>query len=234
MSLTVLCALDWQSAGLPDDSFAGHPSSVDSMIRFNDQHVLTGGSDGLIRLLRFHPNQLRGVVGSHQGFGVSSMSMSADRSVLASVGLDQWVRFWDLRYLAELDDEQPGGGSDGSDDDDDDSDDSSAAESAGKPKRKRVPANIFDQALEAATRLQEEVELDNEPLLQGAGLEGEQESKRQPEKPADDFFDMPDDSDEDARTGARCLSKKQKRKLRQEAYHSRQSRAGKGGFFSDL
>ena len=44
---------------------AGHPSSVDAMVAFDADTVLTGSADGLIRIIGILPNAMLGLVGEH-------------------------------------------------------------------------------------------------------------------------------------------------------------------------
>ncbi len=46
-----------------------------------------------------------GVVGEHSELPIECIRLSGDKSVLASSGHDQTVKFWDVRYLFEKDDE---------------------------------------------------------------------------------------------------------------------------------
>ena len=51
----------------PAPLVAGHPESVTSLLRFDEDSVLTGSSDGLIRVLSVQPNKMLGVLGEHSG-----------------------------------------------------------------------------------------------------------------------------------------------------------------------
>ena len=39
---------EWEE---PIDRFVGHPESIDSMLAMNEETIITGSSDGLIRLV---------------------------------------------------------------------------------------------------------------------------------------------------------------------------------------
>ena len=49
------------------DRFPGHPSSVDAMCTLDHDTVLTGSSDGLIRVIQLFPHNLLRVEGEHNG-----------------------------------------------------------------------------------------------------------------------------------------------------------------------
>ncbi len=62
-------------------SIAGHPSSVDALVAFDEDTVLTGSQDGLIRIISILPNSMLGVVGEHGDFPVETLALSHDRCV---------------------------------------------------------------------------------------------------------------------------------------------------------
>lgn len=89
---------DW---GDCTDRFTGHPSSVDCLLPVtndgDDKFMVTGSSDGLLRLCSTLPNELVGLVGAHDdGFTVEDVALSWDSKWLASSGGDETVRFWNL------------------------------------------------------------------------------------------------------------------------------------------
>ena len=45
------------------DSFPGHPQSIDGMLKLNETTLLTGSSDGMMRVIGIMPNKLYGLVG---------------------------------------------------------------------------------------------------------------------------------------------------------------------------
>ena len=57
----------------------GHPSSVDALVAFDEDTVLTGSQDGLIRVISILPNRMVGVVGEHGDFPVEALALSHDR-----------------------------------------------------------------------------------------------------------------------------------------------------------
>ena len=50
---------------------------------FDEDTVLTGSQDGLIRVISILPNQMLGVVGEHGDFPVENLALSQDRCILA-------------------------------------------------------------------------------------------------------------------------------------------------------
>ncbi|KAL3786293.1 hypothetical protein ACHAW5_005666 [Stephanodiscus triporus] len=66
------------------DRYPGHPHSIDALLKVDEDTVLTGSSDGLIRAVQLLPNALLGVLGSHDGFPVEGLGWSAGREMTKS------------------------------------------------------------------------------------------------------------------------------------------------------
>lgn len=101
----VILIFSWGKWGDCSDRYPGHPESVDSMLVLDQNTVLTGSSDGLIRVVSVQPNKVLGVVGDHDDFPVEGMRKSSDGRLLASFAHDERIRFWDLSVFADDEDE---------------------------------------------------------------------------------------------------------------------------------
>lgn len=72
--------ITWGELGTISDKFPGHPESVDCMIPVDRHTILTGSSDGLIRVVQIQPNQLLGIIGQHE-FPVEHMALDHEQRV---------------------------------------------------------------------------------------------------------------------------------------------------------
>jgi len=97
-----------------NDRFMGHPESVDALLKLDEDTLITGSSDGLVRVVEIQPNKLLGVLGNHDGFPVEDLQFSRDKRVIGSLSHDETVRMWDVGDLLEGDegddDEEAGEG----------------------------------------------------------------------------------------------------------------------------
>ena len=89
---------DW---GNISTRFPGHPESVDSIVVIDEHTVVTGSSDGMLRIVSCLPNQLLGLVGEHGDFPIESVRMSRNKNFLASASHDNRIKFWNIDYLFE-------------------------------------------------------------------------------------------------------------------------------------
>ncbi|KAG2452850.1 hypothetical protein HYH02_002195 [Chlamydomonas schloesseri] len=102
----VLHLYSWGYFNDCSDRFPGHPESVQALVAFDDDTLLTGSSDGAVRVVGVLPNRLLGILGQHNGdHEVERLALSADKRVLASMSHDSAVKLWDLSLLHEEDDE---------------------------------------------------------------------------------------------------------------------------------
>eukprot|EP01117_Protostelium_nocturnum_P015808 TRINITY_DN6159_c0_g1_i2.p1 TRINITY_DN6159_c0_g1~~TRINITY_DN6159_c0_g1_i2.p1 ORF type:complete len:194 (-),score=75.90 TRINITY_DN6159_c0_g1_i2:79-660(-) len=96
----------WGYWGDFEDRLLGHPQSVDCMNIVDQDTILTGSSDGIIRIIQINPNQMLGVVGEHGPLPLERMAMTSDNKFLVTASHDMNLKFWDIQYLYEDDDEE--------------------------------------------------------------------------------------------------------------------------------
>lgn len=135
----VLDIFSWGDWGDCSDRFPGHPSSVESMVVVDEDTVCTASSDGIIRIVSVHPNKMLGIVGEHGEFPIEGLSLSHDKTLLASCSHDQTVHIWNVAYLFEDDDEEDDeeAGAMETEAADADSDDSDAPSTVSKARKKK-------------------------------------------------------------------------------------------------
>lgn len=115
----VLLFFTWSRWGDCSDRYPGHPETIDCMLKIDENTVITGSSDGLIRVVNLMPNKVLGILGDHEEFPVEGMRRSRDGKLLASYAHDEIVRFWDISVLVDEDGEGEADEGEGDDDDDD-------------------------------------------------------------------------------------------------------------------
>lgn len=98
----VLEIFSWGNFGDIDDRFPGHPNSIDSMLKIDENVLITGSSDGLIRVVSIQPNHCFGSLGEHEeDMPIERLALSRDKKWVASCSHDQTVRFWNATELFE-------------------------------------------------------------------------------------------------------------------------------------
>merc|ERR1711933_416623 len=94
----VMPVFTWGDFGDQKDRIKGHPMSVDAVAKLDEDLVLTGCSDGKIRILTVYQsrigNCIAGCLGK-AGTDIDSLSVSPDTNLIASVAhLQPRIRIW--------------------------------------------------------------------------------------------------------------------------------------------
>jgi len=108
------------------DRFPGHNGPINTMVALDEDTIITGCEDGVIRyavvalpmsrlglisifrrIVNILPNKMIGVVGSHRRMPIENMAISRDKSFLASAA-DNSVKFWNISFM--FDEEEEGEG----------------------------------------------------------------------------------------------------------------------------
>ena len=101
----VILIFSWGKWGDCSDRYPGHPYGVDCMMKVDENTILTGSSDGLVRVVAIQPNRVLGVIGEHNDFPVEGMCRSRCGNILGSYSHDDTLRFWDLSmFEGDVDD----------------------------------------------------------------------------------------------------------------------------------
>ena len=101
----VLLVFTWGHWGDCSDRYPGHPETVDCLYKIDENTVMTGSSDGIIRAVSIQPNKMIGVLGDHEEFPVEGMYSSIDGKFLASYAHDNLVRFNDISMFVDDEDD---------------------------------------------------------------------------------------------------------------------------------
>ena len=105
----IINIFSWDWFGDCSDRIIGHPSSIDTMVKYDENTLITGCEDGLIRAVSVLPNRIVAVLGDpledegeNDGFHIQKVTLSHDKYLLASVSLDDIVKVIDVSNLADL------------------------------------------------------------------------------------------------------------------------------------
>ena len=180
----VILYFSWDKWGDCSDRFPGHPETVDCFMKLDESTVLTGSSDGLIRVVALQPNKVLGVIGDHEDFPVEGMRSSRDGRVLGSFAHDETVRFWDISMFADDEDDE---------NEDMNGEDDEEQESSDKPKARshaKVDSAVGDMEVEVEDGGSEEEEDDG-------GEEGGEEGEENWEDMSAESEAMSDSDDSD-------------------------------------
>ncbi|KAI0269553.1 WD40 repeat-like protein [Russula aff. rugulosa BPL654] len=98
------------------DRVPGHPHSVDALCALPSSYpsshntILTGSSDGLLRVIELLPTRLVGVIADHGDFPIERIAIdhAGEGRWVGSVGHDEVLRLTDLREVLEDEDERDG------------------------------------------------------------------------------------------------------------------------------
>jgi WD40 repeat protein len=102
----VMNVFSWDWFGDCNDRIVGHPGCIDTMISYDDDIVITGCEDGLIRAVSVLPNKIIAILGdpldpSEEVFHIQRVSLSHDKKLLASCTLDDMVKMIDVSTLEQ-------------------------------------------------------------------------------------------------------------------------------------
>jgi hypothetical protein len=204
----VLAIWSWGYWNDCSDRFPGHPESVDALVAFDEDTIITGSSDGALRIINILPNKLLGVLGEHEeDMPVERLALAGDKSLLASMSHDACVKLWDMSILQ--------------DDDGDDEDEDVAA----------------DEAQQAAAAVADDEAPGSKPTAAAAAGEiGVGGSKRQQRAEGSDDSDSDgsdgDGSDDEGRGSSSRQRKKKREKTAMSKGRGKPSKAT--NFFADL
>ncbi|XP_073006952.1 WD repeat-containing protein 55 [Typha latifolia] len=83
------------------DRFLGHPMSVDTLLKLDEDTLISGSEDGIIRLVGVLPNKIIRPLAEHSEYPIERLALSNDKKFLASISHDQMLKLWDLQELLD-------------------------------------------------------------------------------------------------------------------------------------
>ena len=95
----------WDWFGDCNDRITGHPSSVDCMIQLDENTLITGCDDGLVRAVSVHPTKILCMVGDsledelEDLVPIQALSLSHDKKFVAASTHDDMVKIFDVTDL---------------------------------------------------------------------------------------------------------------------------------------
>ncbi|KAG9078534.1 WD repeat-containing protein jip5 [Ceratobasidium sp. UAMH 11750] len=107
-----------RSSGYGDcvDRVPGHPHSVDALAALTPDVIVTGSSDGLVRVVQLFPHKLLGVIADHGTFPIERLKTDRNGAWLGSASHDDVLKMTDVRdALVDSDEESEEGEKDSDD-----------------------------------------------------------------------------------------------------------------------
>ena len=154
----VLHTYKWGEWADCSDRIPGHPTSIDCLAVLDEDTVLTGSSDGMVRLCTIQPHKLMGVLGDHGENPIEEMivrwpnessAISPLPPMLATTAHDGLVKFWDLSKILAVDDDEAA-----EDSDSDDNDSSDSSDEDDKPSRPDKRQKLLKQEVKKGAAVQ--------------------------------------------------------------------------------
>lgn len=223
------------------DRIPGHPHSVDALCALPSSYpsstntILTGSSDGLLRVVELFPTKLVGVVADHGEWPIERIKVDQDGEGrwVGSVGHEDVLRMTDLREVFEDEDGEEGD----ADAREEESEDEEAGERAGQfasPRRNVVAPSALDaDSSDSDSESDEETTTAVAPV---ATISPEADSEEEAPVVAEEEpqADADSDSDEDVKERVKKRKKKDKLSGRVAKKGRNDVEVADKGFFSGL
>lgn len=102
----IINIFSWDFFGDCNDRIVGHPGSIDCMVKYDEDTVITGCEDGLIRAVSVLPNKIISIISDpldaqDDGFHIQKVALSYDKTLVASCTLDDMVKILDVSNLGQ-------------------------------------------------------------------------------------------------------------------------------------
>ncbi|KAK4266741.1 hypothetical protein QN277_023623 [Acacia crassicarpa] len=77
------------------------PNSIDALLKFDEDRIITGSENGLINLVGILPNRVIQPIAEHSEYPIERLAFSHDRKYLGSIAHDHTLKLWDLDDLLQ-------------------------------------------------------------------------------------------------------------------------------------
>lgn len=177
-------AEDHFSLGASASELEGSGASIDCMILVDQDTVITGSTDGLIRLVQVHPNKLLTILGTHEDFPIECVRMSPQQADYFESALKPEKKTKKAKKEKENDEDEEDGEDDEEDDDDDDGDVTSLVSPSGLVPR-FLASSSHDQTIKF-WNCSELYEVDPDEVRQEEEEESDEEQSEEEEEDESD------------------------------------------------
>ncbi|CAE6365975.1 unnamed protein product [Rhizoctonia solani] len=176
------------------DRLKGHPHSVDALATLSEDVIVTGSSDGLVRVVQVLPNKLLGVIADHGTFPIERLRTDRNGAWLGSASHDNVLKLTDVRDAlvdsdeddsdkGESDDSKEEGESDGNIDNDSDSG-SKEGGNENEPAMEQDGETDESDSDSDSDKSETHTESDSEPEPQPEPVSSKKGKRSQPEGPS--------------------------------------------------
>ncbi|XP_057434960.1 WD repeat-containing protein 55 [Lotus japonicus] len=76
-------------------------NSLDTMVKLDEDRIITGSENGMINLVGILPNRIIQPIAEHSEYPVERLAFSHDRKFLGSIAHDQLLKLWDLDNILQ-------------------------------------------------------------------------------------------------------------------------------------
>ncbi|CAE6524030.1 unnamed protein product, partial [Rhizoctonia solani] len=177
-----------RSSGWADcvDRLKGHPHSVDALATLSEDVIVTGSSDGLVRVVQVLPNKLLGVIADHGTFPIERLRTDRNGAWLGSASHDNVLKLTDVRdALVDSDEgESHDSKEEGESDDNIDNDSDSGSEQSGSESVIEQDKTDEADSDSESNKPDARAESDAEPEPRPEPVSSKKRNRCQPERPS--------------------------------------------------
>ncbi|KMZ62002.1 WD-40 repeat protein [Zostera marina] len=95
----VLLLYSWGQFDDCSDRFTGIPMSIDALLKFDENTLISGSEDGILRLVGILPNRIIQPLAEHSEYPIEGIAFSHDREFLGSISHSPILKLWNMQEL---------------------------------------------------------------------------------------------------------------------------------------